>query len=136
MQLILACLTVVLTLVLFPYEFGLQATVFSWKFLYLRPGGESDWEIVANILLYLPLGFAMSRYLCAKHLSYATTLLLVLGLCFALSYLLEALQFFLPSRFPSWRDVASNTLGGVFGTLIMFVWEKKSAALKAPLQKK
>jgi hypothetical protein len=44
--------------------------------------------------------------------------------CFSISYFCEVLQFFLPSRFASWRDVVSNTMGGILGSSCVFVWAR------------
>ena len=45
-----------------------RETVLSWKVLALPPGIEGKWEILANILLYLPIGLAITVYFCSRRL--------------------------------------------------------------------
>jgi glycopeptide antibiotics resistance protein len=111
--------------VLSPFNFTLKDVVVNWHVFALSPGTEDDLEIMLNILLYIPFGFGLARYFfdCSKKFK---ILLSVVVICFALSYTFEVLQSFLPSRHPSWRDVASNTLGGMFGVVGTFLWKRKN----------
>ena len=122
---ILASFVLIFTTTLFPFNFTLRGSVLSWRVLALAPGIEGKGEILANILLYLPLGLAITVYFCSRRMQIHRILILVLVICFTISYFCEVLQFFLPSRFPSWRDVASNTMGGILGSLCVFVWAQK-----------
>src|SRR5262245_955099 len=106
---IIANLVVIFITTLFPFNFTLRGRVLGWQILALRSGTEGKWEILANTLLYFPLGLAISLSLCSRPLRIHEMLIFVLVICFMVSYFCEVLQFFLPSRFVSWRDVASNT---------------------------
>ncbi len=119
---ILASVVLIFTTTLFPFNFTLRGSVLGWNALALPPGREGKWEILANILLYVPLGLAITVYFCSRRLQIRRIVILVLVICFTISYFCEVLQFFLPSRFPSWKDVASNTMAGILGSLCVFVW--------------
>jgi VanZ family protein len=126
---ILISFVIIAKVTLFPLDFTLEAKGLSWKLLILTPGTETDWEIVANSLLYFPLGFATSAYFRTQRMTEFKLFTLNLLISFALSYLCEVLQSFLPSRYPSWTDVGSNMAGGIFGYLFTFTWERKSPLL-------
>lgn len=124
-MIILASVVLIFITTLFPFNFTLRASVLGWNALALTPGIEGKREILENILLFFPLGLAITADFCSRRLQIHRILLLVLVICFTTSYFCEVLQFFLPSRFPSWRDVASNTMGGILGSLCVFVWTQK-----------
>jgi VanZ family protein len=115
---VLANVVLILAATLSPFNFALGGSVLSWNALALPQGIEGKWEILANIVLYLPLGLGITAYFFSRRLQIHTTLLLALVACFVISYFCEVLQFFLPSRFPSWKDVASNTMGGILGSFL------------------
>lgn len=69
-------------------------------------------DVLANILLYMPLGFlaGLDRRLRRILLTLLATLLLSLGL--------EVMQAFLPGRVASWLDVVTNVFGTGLGTTV------------------
>jgi len=71
-------------------------------------------EVAANIAAYIPLGFFT---VLALHPGWRGVLALLgaVGVCVLMSVSLEALQIYLPSRFPSNVDCAANALGGTLG---------------------
>lgn len=71
-------------------------------------------DLVVNALAYLPLGFLWATVLSARLSPRIVFLFAVLagGL---LSFAVESVQNFLPSRVPSNLDLASNTLGALLG---------------------
>lgn len=73
-------------------------------------------DLGANVLAYLPLGFLWSAVLGAR-LPVLVVLALTVLLCGLLSFGVEYLQNYLPSRVPSNLDLLSNTAGGLLGTL-------------------
>jgi VanZ family protein len=127
--LILLNLLVISAIVLSPFNFTVEGREETRNILALTPGNEGNWEILANVLLYLPLGFGMTGHLSSQRIGKFTTLAIVLLLCFGLSYCFEVLQSLLPSRFPSWKDVASNALGGMVGFWCMVGWKTRSLSL-------
>src|SRR5262245_42202749 len=79
---------------------------------YVRPFGQRGifWgydplDVVANVLLYLPIGFFQSR----------NALIAVVVRAALLSTTIEAIQLFSAYRFPGVADVLANTLGALLG---------------------
>ena len=73
-------------------------------------------DLAANIAVYVPLGFLMTlalQGLPGRFTSLALATLLAAGVSFAM----ETLQTWLPSRVPSNLDLACNSLGGLAGAL-------------------
>jgi glycopeptide antibiotics resistance protein len=68
-------------------------------------------EVLANIALFVPLGFLLAVVLVRVGLSVA--------LCVTVSVLIELMQYrFLPSRTPTIDDVWHNGVGGVIGAVM------------------
>lgn len=79
---------------------------------------QSQFDIVANLLGYLPLGMLFAAGLLRGGASrWRAFLLPALAAC-ALSYVMESLQHFLPARVPSRVDWALNTAGAALGALV------------------
>lgn len=78
-------------------------------------------DLVANTLAYLPLGFLWATVLAARLPAGATLPLAVLagGL---LSFGVECVQNYLPGRVPSNLDLLCNTCGGLLGALAGLRW--------------
>jgi VanZ family protein len=72
-------------------------------------------DVLANILLFVPLGF-LTRLTLGPKLG---NLAIVFALGVVLSGLIETSQVFLPGRFPSPVDVATNSLGAFLGGLLL-----------------
>lgn len=111
-------LALILATTLFPYDFLDRGAVIGFEY-----GLSSPWnwkpgipaDLLANILLYIPLGFGLTG-LAQKVLKESTlTGLVILLLVLGLSLGIEFLQTHLPSRSPSILDIAANTLGGLAG---------------------
>ena len=74
-------------------------------------------DLLINVLAYLPLGFLLAltlRRLPGRWLPALAALLLGAAISFAL----ECLQTWLPSRVPSNVDLASNSLGSAIGAML------------------
>ena len=72
------------------------------------------WQIILNILLFIPFGFSLSTYLnCHKRSPHL--LLTVLLTAFFLSTSVEALQYLTSRGYTEVDDVINNTLGAVIG---------------------
>ncbi|MFH1815446.1 MAG: VanZ family protein [Pseudomonadota bacterium] len=78
-------------------------------------------DVVANALGYLPLGFLLVPA-AAPRLRRTPALVLAIILATGLSISLEVLQHFLPRRVPSNLDVLSNMVGAAIGALIGWRW--------------
>ena len=96
--------TAVVTLV--PFRFARPA-VFTLSWL------ADPADVVANVLLFLPLGF-LFRVSAPRSVGHVLT---VVAACLV-SLTFESLQLFLPGRFASPVDVMSNTLGAGLGSLV------------------
>lgn len=72
------------------------------------------WQIVLNILLFIPFGFTLSTYLNC-HKSPRSLFLPVLLTAFLLSTSVEALQYLTFRGFTEVDDIINNTLGAVIG---------------------
>ena len=98
-------LGITLVITLAPFRFaGPPAVHLSWL---LHPG-----DMIANVLLFLPLGF-LFRASAASERGRRPLTALALGL--VASAAIEAVQLYLPGRFPSLVDVATNALGAWAG---------------------
>ncbi|HSG21904.1 MAG TPA: VanZ family protein [Azonexus sp.] len=86
---------------------------------FLEGGWPRYWtvfDLLANVAVYLPLGFFLT--LALKGLpGRFTALVLAVLLAGGVSFGLETLQNWLPSRVPSNVDLACNTLGGLLGAI-------------------
>ena len=77
-------------------------------------------DISANVIGYMPFGFFVVLAL-YPGLRGGTAAGVALTSGFALSLSVEALQTYLPTRFPSNIDVASNSVGALLGAIIAVV---------------
>jgi VanZ family protein len=100
----LLLVTAVITLAPFRFVRPVEVHV-SWL---VDPG-----DLVANVLLFLPLGFLFRM---ATRASAGTGHWPALGAALLVSGALETLQLFLPGRFANPLDVLSNTLGAWLGS--------------------
>ncbi len=75
-------------------------------------------DIVQNLILFLPFGFFASGYLLLRKTPLLKVLLLATIASFCISFFIESLQTYNPARIPSLLDVALNTVSGFLGGLI------------------
>lgn len=109
-----ACVTLILGLSSYPFHGwrwpGSDVWFFAWWFQVSR------WDLILNLLLYVPLGFFATRWLGSRwRPAWAVVLATVLGA--GLSLFAELLQIFLPQRFPSLLDLLANGAGTLAGAL-------------------
>lgn len=86
---------------------------------FLEGGWPRYWtafDLIANVAVYLPLGFFLTLALRTLPWRFTAPILAVL-LAGGLSFGLEAVQTWLPSRVPSNVDLACNSLGGLLGAI-------------------
>jgi VanZ family protein len=84
------------------------------------PRYYTGFDLVANILAYAPLGFLLVPALQPRLGAAAVPLAVLIG--GSLSFGVEILQNFLPSRVPSNIDLACNTLGAALGAIAGMFW--------------
>jgi len=105
---------------LFPFRFFPDETAFrrSEPFLHWLSLGIANYQDFAeNILLFVPFGFGLA---CLARKKRQQNILMLIGSLVAaacVSFTVELLQVFLPTRDPSWADVAANSIGSVIGCL-------------------
>ena len=105
---------------LFPFRFFPDETAFrrSEPFLHWLSLDIANYQDFAgNILLFVPFGFGLA---CLAGEKRQRNILMLIGSLVAaacVSFAVELLQVFLPTRDPSWADVAANSIGSVIGGL-------------------
>lgn len=98
-------------------------------FAFLDAGWPRWWtgfDLAVNVLVYIPLGYLLTLAL-SRHSG--RWLPAVLGACLAalISFSMESLQTWLPTRVSSNLDLACNALGGVIGAFA--AWRSGTRAL-------
>jgi hypothetical protein len=76
------------------------------------------YDVLFNIVGFLPFGFLLGRVLRRRHMHFAVLVLLTACVACLFSLTIETLQYFLPSRSSSLVDVVTNTIGGTIGAWI------------------
>jgi len=90
----------------------------SEPFLHWLSLGIANYQDFAeNILLFVPFGFGLACLACKKKQQNILVLIGSLVAAACVSFTVELLQVFLPTRDPSWADVAANSIGSVIGCL-------------------
>ena len=114
----LCCLAFVLICTLFPFRFHPPVRpVRSVRDLIVGVGPDRPFDVLENVVLFVPLGFTLTGLLFRKGFGGSAVLLGVLVFSVALSYGIEIAQVFLPGRFSSLTDVFANGAGAAIGSL-------------------
>src|SRR5215831_11745965 len=116
------------------YPFDLKPSAHSisvWQAL-----GDLTWarsgrgDRVANVLLYIPLGFCLFLWVNARTSRWVATVFAILfGTVF--SYGIEVTQVFIAQRVSSYWDVVFNCIGSVIGAAAGIAWYELSGRLRA-----
>ena len=127
MVITLCSLVLVLVSTLNPYDLDFKETVNSlWHIFLILEQGESDTlDVLKNVLLFMPLGFSLACLMQNRRQIGLVIFAVILLVCFGLSFTVEVLQMFLPSRASSWNDVLSNCAGGILGFLCFLLLESR-----------
>jgi hypothetical protein len=88
-------------------------------------GGQNDWmeyksnwlDVAVNILGFLPLGGLLMRLLTGRGMNAGMALFMAVSAGFVVSFGVEYLQAFLPSRDSSLRDLITNCAGTLIGSI-------------------
>jgi VanZ family protein len=134
---VLALLAAVVTLIaygsLYPFNFKPDAidggVLHALSQLSWQRAGRGD--RIANVLLYLPLGFCLFL-LCARRFHRFSSLLAATLISAMLSLTIEVLQVYISVRVPSLTDLALNTAGAFLGAAGGLAWRGLSALMHAP----
>jgi VanZ family protein len=115
------------SLSLFPFSGWQDAPGPPWAFLFEDlPRYRTQFDIWSNFLAYIPMGLVWASLLSRlKHGerrgsegSMSGPALKAVLLCISLSFLMECLQTYLPTRRAQWLDLLTNSLGGLAGALL------------------
>jgi glycopeptide antibiotics resistance protein len=123
-RILAASLFGILFFTLFPYwaDFTQKHSPGRSLFLLSRPlGFDGFLHTSLNTLLFLPFGFAISQFFQGRSNSKKFLLrsIVAAGVAgAALSYSIEIIQLYMPSRDSAWDDVLANVLGAIVGALL------------------
>jgi len=95
-----------------------------------EPGSRYLWgDIFLNVLVFLPIGFMLGAILSGR-LPGGIIIPLVIMATFGLSLTIEMLQVYLPRRWSTLTDVASNTGGGLIGAILYLAMSTRAFFLQ------
>ncbi len=104
------------THIAFVYDGTVRGYVDGRELLVANP--SQPWQlsdIVGNLLLFVPLGFGLAAAGRSKGIAPRNTIAFSGALGMTVSLGVEILQCWLPSREPSWFDIAANSAGAALG---------------------
>ena len=87
------------------------------------------YDVITNFLAYVPFGFFVA--LVPRRMGASVRLATALGAAALLSFTMEWLQMYLPTRDASVADLLSNTAGGATGSAVAVAFARTSAASEA-----
>lgn len=120
------CVLVISYASLYPFEHWRNQDIAPWSFVMAPwPRYNTAFDIWSNLLGYMPLGFWLCLAAMRSGLGRSWSLTLGLGGAWALSFILESGQSFLPMRVPSQLDWLINTLGGALGAALAVCLERR-----------
>ena len=120
-RILIAAIVGILFLTLFPFRFVLPTTLpfkASPFLLSSNPKAVGPLDFFLNILLFIPFGFGLSEKLRECEKSRKLTFFATLLGGALLSYTIEFLQTYIPSRDSGWEDVLTNSAGTVLGFVL------------------
>jgi hypothetical protein len=90
--------------------------------------GFSNPDTLNNIVFFVPFGVLLTVIILKKYATgyFAAFLIVTLG-GGLLSFVIEGLQIFLPTRYPGMADIFSNILGSGVGMLVTFIILKEKS---------
>jgi VanZ family protein len=119
--LLAAAIALILYASLYPFRLAPEGPALLEALRGITWGRASRGDMLNNLVLYLPFGFALSAWL-APRLGRLGCLLLAIFAGFLLSLSMELLQASIPLRVSSLRDLALNTAGSALGALGGWAW--------------
>ncbi|WP_430419544.1 VanZ family protein [Methylibium petroleiphilum] len=117
-----ACLMVYASLHPFTgWEWPTATDIRWWLLPVPKPRGVGQFDLVSNLLAYVPLGALVAGGLLRGGTRAWLAFAVAVGVSSGLSYVLETLQHLLPRRVPSIIDWSLNTAGAALGAVLMLV---------------
>ena len=123
-RILILSLAGIVCLTLFPFRFDAafrQHAGASALLLGTSPKYLPFWDWFLNCLLFLPFGFGLSAQLRKRGMTRTVIVVVAFAAGAITSYLVEFLQFYIPSRNSGWDDVGPNTGGAVAGSLLLIL---------------
>jgi VanZ family protein len=114
----------ILFLTLFPFDFLTSVNFYITKLTHFFDHPSNSIDFIGNIFLFIPFGFGLTGWMYKKGLGKTVILVLVLFTSMAVSVTIEILQIFLPSRFSTYLDIVTNSMGGTLGGLSCHFWKE------------
>ena len=116
---------------LYPFDNWRNQDILPWSFL-LAPYTPywTAFDVMSNFLGYAPLGFGLALSYLRSGVGAATAACKSIFWSVILSFLMESLQSYLPTRVPSASDWALNDAGAAFGAIVAIALEKKGLIAK------
>ena len=103
-----------------------------WEYIQWLPTADNFrsrrflFDVVANVALFLPLGYLLDRSLSTTTVR--RSLFLAAGVAGLLSLSMEWFQVYCHNRHPSLTDVASNVTGSLIGAFLS-IYRKKNGSI-------
>jgi VanZ family protein len=123
--LLIVSLIFILFATLYPFDFSLRFAVSLSNILNSFYHSSYLGDQIKNVILFLPFGFGLTGFLHRNKLRKIYTYAGVLAASFSLSFLVEALQVFLPSRSSTISDLVTNFIGGALGMVCFYLWKRE-----------
>lgn len=123
--LLIISLVFILFATLYPFNFSVKFAVSLSNILNSFYHSSYLGDQIKNVILFLPFGFGLTGFLHKRKLRKLYTYAGVLAASFSLSFLVEALQVFLPSRSSTISDLITNFTGGALGIVCFYLWKRK-----------
>ncbi|NLX05316.1 MAG: hypothetical protein GXY33_09245 [Phycisphaerae bacterium] len=120
--LLTAAAAAIVAVTLFPYDFFSGDGPYGLNYRLPRLDPPERGDVVRNVFLFLPLGFAAAYAGGAGGLGRCGRGILALAAGLGLSAAVELLQIFLPARLSSVFDLAANTVGAAAGWGVLERW--------------
>ena len=123
---IIISILLVLLATLYPFNFSMPDS-FSLPEVFASFNNASNFQDqVNNFLLFIPLGFGITRLLQKRRIKTGVQVFIVTLVSAGLSLTVEVLQVFLPSRMPTPSDIQNNSIGGFIGFICFSLWNSQS----------
>jgi VanZ family protein len=120
------CVLVIAYASLYPFDDWRNQDIAPWFFVGAPWSAYNTWfDIFSNLLGYLPLGFWWCLAAVRSQWSRIQALSLAVACACLLSFGMECLQTYLPTRVPSQLDWLLNTSGALCGAGLALVLEKR-----------
>jgi glycopeptide antibiotics resistance protein len=101
---------------------ALALTMLSLPYKDMKFYGFNKIDFQKNILFFVPFGILLTAIILKKYVAcYFPTFLIVPLAGGILSFIIEYLQLFLPTRYTGMADIFGNILGSGFGMLVTFI---------------